>query len=365
VESILFSPIPIGTTLVFPNRFIRAATHEAMMTADGMVTEPLIRYYRELAKGNIGLIITGFAYVHRSGQSALKQGAIADDRFIAGYRRLTEVVHAEGGRCALQIVHGGRQSSPELIGGIPMAPSVVKDTWANVTPREMTVADIETAIDAFVQAAQRAHAAGFDAVELHAAHGYLLSEFISPYTNRRQDAWGGSTERRCKIIVHIIEGIKDLVGTDFPLLVKLNSEDGVPGGLTIEESVKVARVLDAAGIDAIEVSGGIREAQGFSSRKDISTIEEEGYFVPAAAKIKAAVGVPVAVVGGLRSLSLMEEIIVSGKADLISMSRPFINEPDIVLKFQRGETAKSECLSCNLCYNPEGIRCAETNKNLA
>jgi 2,4-dienoyl-CoA reductase-like NADH-dependent reductase (Old Yellow Enzyme family) len=358
MKSILFSPITIGTSLRLPNRFIRSATHEGMMSSEGSVTQQLIDYYRVLANGGIGLIITGFAYVHPHGQSAPKQGALYDDRFIEGYRRLARVVHTQGGRCALQIVHGGRQASPELIGRTPFAPSAVTEKATGITPQEMTSSDIDFVIESFIHAAERARAAEFDAVELHAAHGFLLSQFISPYTNRRRDAWGGSTKRRCRILVHIIKGIRDLVGEDFPILVKLNSEDGIPAGLTVEESVKVARLLDEAGVDCIEVSGGIREAGGFSSRDNIDSAEKEGYFVPAAAQIKSAVSVPVAVVGGLRTFRIMEDVVASGKADLISMSRPFISEPDLVLKFRRGEITKAACLSCNNCYAPEGIRCA-------
>lgn len=356
--SVLFTPYRIGT-LMLENRFIRSATHEYMASDDGFVTDQMLRFYRRLARGRIGLIIPGFAYVHPCGKSSPRQTAIYDDRFIAGHQRLVDVIHDEGGKVALQIVHGGRQCAPEHCGCTPLAPSAIEDTSVGLVPQALTEHEILEIKDAFVRAAERARRAGFDAVQLHCAHGFLLSEFISPHTNRRTDKWGRSTENRTHLIVEIVHEIRHALGREYPVLVKLNSEDGLKrGGLTPRESVKVARLIGQAGIDAIEVSGGIREAGAVAARLNILSPEKEAYFRKAAAKIKAATGLPVALVGGIRSRGVMESLIDSGTADFISMSRPFIREPDLVVKMQDQNKQLADCISCNGCFDPNGIRCA-------
>lgn len=356
--SVLFNAYPIGT-LTLENRFIRSATHEYMASEDGFVTDQMLRFYQRLARGRIGLIIPGFAYVHPRGKSSPRQAAIYDDRFIPGYERLVDVIHREGGKVALQIVHGGRQCEPEQCGGTPLAPSAVEDPSVGMVPQALTEQEILEIKDAFVRAAERVRKAGFDAVQLHCAHGYLLSEFISPHTNRRTDKWGGSTENRTRLIVEIVREIRLTLGRDYPVLIKLNSEDGLKrGGLTPRESVKVAQLIAKAGIDAIEVSGGIREAGAVAARRNILSPEKEAYFRKAAAKIKATTGLPVALVGGIRSRSVMESLITGGTADFISMSRPFIREPDLMVKMQDQNKQVADCISCNGCFDPNGIRCA-------
>ena len=356
--SVLFSAYRIGT-LTLENRFIRSATHEYMASEDGFVTDQMLHFYRQLARGRIGLIIPGFAYVHPRGKSTPRQAAIYDDRFIPGYERLVDVIHREGGKVALQIVHGGRQCEPEQCGGTPLAPSAVEDPSVGMVPQALTEHKILKIKDAFVRAAERVHRAGFDAVQLHCAHGYLLSEFISPHTNRRTDKWGGSTENRTRLLVEIVREICHVLGRDYPVLIKFNSEDGLKrGGLTPRESVKVARLIAEAGIDAIEVSGGIREAGAVAARLNVLSPEKEAYFRKAAAKIKATTGLPVALVGGIRSRSVMESLISGGTADFISMSRPFIREHDLVVKMQDQNKQVADCISCNGCFDPNGIRCA-------
>jgi 2,4-dienoyl-CoA reductase-like NADH-dependent reductase (Old Yellow Enzyme family) len=356
--NVLFTPYTIGT-LELQNRFIRSATHEYMASEDGFVTDKMLDFYERLARGRIGLIIPGFAYVHPSGKSSPRQAGIYDDKFIPGFRKLVDVIHREGSKVALQIVHGGRQCLPEECGGTPLAPSAVEDSSVGLVPQALMEQEILEIKDAFVRAAERVRRAGFDAVQLHCAHGFLLSEFISPHTNRRTDKWGGSTENRTRLIVEIVHGIRHTLGRDYPVLVKLNSEDGLKrGGLTPRESVKVARLIAQAGIDAIEVSGGIREAGAVAARLNILSPEKEAYFRKAAAKIKAATGLPVALVGGIRSRGVMESLITSGTADLISMSRPFIREPDLVVKMQDQNKQIADCISCNGCFDPNGIRCA-------
>jgi 2,4-dienoyl-CoA reductase-like NADH-dependent reductase (Old Yellow Enzyme family) len=226
----------------------------------------------------------------------------------------------------------------------------------------MTKEEIKATIDRFIQSSRRAKEAGFDGVQVHVAHGYLLSSFISPYTNRRQDEWGGTLANRSRIVVEIIQGIKGLLGKDYPLIVKMNSTDFLPEGLTLEESIEIAKILEKEGLDAIEASGGMAEAGKGSYWKGPFSEEEEGYFVDNASKIKRALSIPVFGLGGIRSFSVMEKIIEQGKADLISMSRPLIRDPFLIRKFRSGEIEKSECISCNKCFNPRGISCAELKK---
>jgi len=356
--NVLFTSIKIGS-ITIKNRFVRSSTHEYLASKDGEVTEKLIDVYRQLAKGGVGLINTGYTYVHPTGKSSLKQGAIYDDRFLDGWRKLVNVVHSYDAKIALQIVHGGRQTRPKFILGEPLAPSPVTDSSTGVTPKEMTVEEIEMIRDAFVDAIRRARDAGFDAVELHIAHGYLLSEFISPYTNHRTDQYGVTTENRVRIIVEILTKAREMVGRDYTIFAKLNSEDCIVGGLTIDESEKVARILAENTLDAIELSGGIAEAGAVSSRPNIDSPDKEAYFFPYAKRIKEATNLPLILVGGIRSLSVMETLINSGYVDMIAMSRPFIREPDFVNKLKSGVSHKSECISCNECFNPRGIHCSQ------
>lgn len=360
-ESILFTPIKIGP-MTIKNRFVRSATHDFMAEEDGSVSKRQLELYRQLAEGNIGLIITGHAYVLPSGKASPRQIAIYDDKFIPGLKELTKIVHQSGARIILQLSHAGRQTKERICGCQPLAPSSIYEPVYQVWPREMTLQDIEEVIKAFVQATGRAKEAGFDGVQLHCAHGYLLSSFLSPYTNRRQDQWGGSLDNRTRIILEILKGIKTKIDPDFPILVKLNSSDYLPQGLDIEEAAQVAQKLEEAGVAAIEVSGGCAESGKGSMWPGRRSEEEEGYFVPQATYIKTKLNIPVIGLGGLRTFRVMENFVASGKVDLVSMSRPFIREPDLILKFQRGEVQASACLSCNKCFNPRGIACAEIKK---
>lgn len=359
----IFDPISV-CNLELPNRFVRSATHEFMAEKDGKPTSRLGDLYEELAKGEVGLIITGYSYVLPGGQSDIYQQGIYDDRFIEPYLQITERVHRYKSKIVLQIVHGGRQASTSETYPVPMAPSAVKDGHATVMPREMTEQEIMNMIKAFTKAAVRAKKAGFDGVQLHCAHGFLLSNFISPYTNVRTDRWGGSVENRARIVTEITRYIKAQAGADFPVLVKMNATDGFrPGsqkaelGITISEAIKTAKFLEQAGVCAIEVSGGISEAGAVTIRTAITSPAKEAYFKEYSKEIKKAVNIPVMLVGGIRSLPVMEDLLKEGFADLISMSRAFICEPDLVLKLKSGEARKTKCQSCNLCFDLEGIKC--------
>ena len=359
----IFEPIKV-CNLNLQNRFVRSATQEFMAEPDGTPTGRLGDVYEELARNEVGLIVTGYSYVLREGQSDTLQQGIYDDRFIEPYREITERVHRYKSKIVLQIVHGGRQANVSAEFPVPIAPSPVRNGHSSVLPREMTDTEVLEIIEAFTKAAIRAKKAGFDGVQLHCAHGFLLSNFISPYTNTRTDRWGGSTENRARIITEIVRRIKEEVGTGFPILVKMNATDGFSAGsskakhgLDAPECVEIAKLLEKAGVCTIEVSGGIAEAGGVTIKTAINSPAKEAYFKSYSKAIKAAVGIPVILVGGVRSLSVMKDMVENGYADLISMSRPFISEPDLIPKLKSGKVSKARCVSCNLCFDPEGIRC--------
>jgi 2,4-dienoyl-CoA reductase-like NADH-dependent reductase (Old Yellow Enzyme family) len=358
IDSVLFSPIAVGGVEI-PNRFVRSATQDYMATDGGEVTDRQVDLYARLAEGEVGLVISGHAFVRPDGQASPRQLSVFDDRSVEGLARIPAAVHRFPSRVFLQIAHSGRQTKERLCGCVPISPSAVYDPVSKVMPRELASDEVRALIADFVGAARRAKEAGFDGVQLHVAHGYLLSSFLSPHTNRRADEWGGPLENRVRVIIEIQRGIRRLLGR-FPIIAKLNSSDLLPeGGLTVEESVRAAVLLEAEGLDGVEVSGGMAEAGRGSIWPGLRIPEDEGYFVDAAAKVKAAVKVPVFGLGGIRSLGTAERFVREGRVDLVSMSRPFIRDPFLVKRFREGKLAMSECISCNKCNNPRGIRCGE------
>jgi len=358
--SILLTPIDVGRVTV-PNRFVRSATHDYMAKDDGSVTDRQVGLFKELAEGEVGLIITGHAYVQPSGKASPRQIAIHDDRFVQGLARIAEAVHKHSSKIFVQLAHAGRQTKKKVCGSAPVSPSAVYDPSSRSMPREMTPAEVKNLIHDFIAAARRVRRAGFDGVQLHAAHGYLLSSFLSAHTNRRRDEWGGPLENRARVVVEIIRGIKDATGPDFSVMAKLNSTDFLERGLTPGESVEISRILEAEGLDAIEVSGGMTEAGKGSVWQGLRSEDQEGYFVENAAAIKKAVHIPVSGLGGIRTPAVAEKFVSEGRVDMISMSRPFIRDPHLVHRFREGEVTASECISCNKCFNPRGIRCAEVD----
>ena len=353
--SILFEPVKVGN-LKLKNRFMRSATYYALSDINGFIGRDSVDLMRRLAENEVGLIITGYAYVLKNGQSFPDMNGIQDDDHIPGYQEMTRAVHDAGGRIVMQIAHCGATSETVAkTGGDYMAVSLV-DNLPDYgrPPRVMTEADIEEIIDAFGQAAGRVQEAGFDGVQIHGAHGYLVAQFLSPLTNQRQDQWGGSLENRMRFVIEVFRSIKSRVDEDFPIMIKLGCKDYVTsgGGLSIEEGVQVARALEREGICLIEVSHCSLDV---SSRKKnllgITREEKEACFLPEVRAVRQATSIPLSIVGGLRSPGVMEDIIGSGAADLISICRPLIREPDLIRRWKTGDRRPADCISCGKCFN--------------
>lgn len=355
-------------SLELTNRFVRSATWEGLADEDGRVTDDLIDFLKPLAVGQIGLIIAGFAYVTESGRARPRQTGIYSDDLAPGLTRLCDEIHQSGGKIAAQLVHAGYQSDPELTGEeVPAGPSSFKIPDKEITAREMGTGEIQDLVDRFGNAAGRARKAGFDAVQLHAAHGYLLNQFLSPAFNTRGDRYGGSLLNRSRIIYEIYEAVRGETGADYPVFIKINSEDFYPGGLGLEEAVHTAANLAEMGLDGVEASGGMLwSGKMIPSRKGIATTEQEAYFRKAGYVFKNKIKAPVILVGGMRSPQIVCEILEEKHADYIALARPLIREPDLVKRWAEGDMAAAQCISCNGCYKTafedKGISCDVLNR---
>jgi len=355
----LFTQAKIGT-LVLPNRLIRSATVERMADVTGKPTDKIKMLWANLAEGGVGLIITGHMYVHPSGKASPEMAGIYSDSLVPALAECVQAVHNAGGLIIPQINHGGLRCDPSTVEEV-MAPSNIHNEL--VSPRHaraMTEAEIADAILAFGQAARRAKDAGFDGVQIHGAHGYLISQFFSPLTNQRTDVWGGSLENRTRFLREVCAEIRRQVGGTFPVVIKLGMEDGVQGGLCLEDMLLVASQLEEMGIDMIEVSGAMSGPLHSNIETRVKTVGDEAYFRPWAKLVKQRTSLPVSLVGGLRSKSVMEDVLTSGDADFISLCRPLISEPDLPKRLQHGDSEHSRCISATLCYPKnfgEGISC--------
>jgi 2,4-dienoyl-CoA reductase-like NADH-dependent reductase (Old Yellow Enzyme family) len=363
-----------GMTL--SNRFVRSATWEGMATEEGGSTPQLIALMEKLAWGGVGLIITGVANVRSDGQWVPRQLGAFKDEFIDGYKNMTKAVHNAGGKIVMQIAHGGIFANPEITGQIPLAPSKVKDSVYGKFPsgrkiptvgKEMNLEIIQEMIEDFRSAAARAKESGFDGIQFFAGHGYLLSQFLSPVFNKRTDAYGGNLENRARILLEVLKNVRMTVGQNYPILVKINSEDFLEGGLTRDESLKVCVMLCEGGVDAIELSGGTWiSGKNIPSRTKITSEEKEAYFQEASKLFKEKIDVPLILVGGIRSFHIAEQLVEEGVTDYISMCRPLIREPGLFKRWQEGNMAKAACISCNKCFDAghaeEDIYCVVERK---
>lgn len=349
------------------NRFVRSATWEGLANSDGYCSVELANLILELAKGQIGLIITSHAYVNQTGQAGIRQLGIYRDQLISSYVEMVEKVHREGSKIIMQIAHAGCRSSINLTKKQSLGPSSIEIKGCGRC-REMTKDEIFQTIEDFQKAAVRAKKAGFDGVQIHAAHGYLLSQFLSPFFNKRKDEYGGNIENRARLILEILQAIRTELGQQFAVLIKLNSEDFIEGGFTQGEMVQVSAMLESAGIDAVELSGGTSlSLSKFSSSRvgKIDSKEEEVYYRDAAKLFKEKITVPLILVGGIRSYEVALELVEKKLADYISLCRPLIREPDLIKRWQEGDIKKAACIYCNKCFVPtragKGIYCVVEN----
>jgi len=363
------------------NRFIRSATHEGLGDKDGQLMPGLAEVYTDLVKGGVGAIITGFFGVQKNGRTLQNMHMLDRDELVDAYKAITAQVNACGVPIIAQIAHGGGQVDRHVIGERPAAPSPKLYPLTMGMARALTEEEITEIIDSFVAAVERAYKAGFSGVQLHAAHGFLLQEFLSPRSNKRGDRWGGSTENRFRIIAEIIRKARDKVGK-FPILVKFSAYDGDKKGIRIEEGLRIAELFQKSGFDAIEVSCGGSE-DGFNAVRVMkipaaamlamvpwySSMSKTNKFalkillpfmvkrplplfnynVEAAEHIKKEVDLPIIVLGGLHRLADIEKIIAEQKADYVAMARPFIIEPDIANRFKSGTQKESRCINCGYC----------------
>jgi 2,4-dienoyl-CoA reductase-like NADH-dependent reductase (Old Yellow Enzyme family) len=353
-------------TMRLPNRFVRSATWEGMAHMDGSVTPRLVEIMGQLARGGVGLIISGHTYVRPEGQATPLQLGVHKDALIAGLQEMAAAVHEAGGRIVLQLAHAGHFAAEKLIGQPPLAVSDYEGL--SQTPRmEIKTGDIQDIVAAFADAARRAREAGFDGVQIHSAHGYLLSQFLCPIFNRRRDDYGGGIESRVRIHMEVIRAVREAVGDDYPVLIKMNCRDFAENGLTLEDSLQAAGLLADAGLDAIELSGGLLTGGKMSpSRPGIDSAEKEAYFKEELSAFRKAVSIPLMLVGGIRSFEVAEQLVADGMTDYIAMSRPLIREPELINRWKAGDRRKALCRSDNLCFRPAlsgaGIYCVTAER---
>lgn len=341
-----------GMTLA--SRIARSATAERLTLRDEAQCEALAAMYLALVRGGVGLIISGHIAVDPSGRVSPNMPGLYREDQIPAWRRVVEAVHAAGGRIAAQLNHGGGRCKPEVIGSGPAAGVFGGPVCVSRAPdREADPLDgapldpegVEILVSRFAAAARRAREAGFDAVQLHGAHGYLVSQFLSPLANRRADEWGGSLEGRARFARRVVQEARRAVGEGFPLGMKLGAvDDPGGGGLTADETVQVARWLETDGLDFIEISGAFHAGV---AQRHVRPGRGEAYYAPLARRFREALGIGVIAVGGFRSLAAMNGAVAEGACDLVALSRPLIRQPDLPRILARG--GESECLSCNLC----------------
>jgi len=357
----LFSERKIAN-LTIKNRLVRSATYEGSMTEDGKVTSDMLKLYKNLAEGGVGTIITGHMAVRPEGKGHHRQTCIYDDSYIAEIAKIAELVHESGTDCKIigELSYAGRQVLHDNNVAECVGPSDVPSPLLQKKARVLSIDDIQKIINYFADAIVRLNQAGYDGAQLHGAHGYLLSSFISPYTNKREDQYGGSLQNRLAILKEIINKAREKVD-DFPILIKVNCTDHIDGGIDMETFTEVAKEIEAMGFDAIEVSGGMwdclirtEEELGFfplpipEARTRINSLDKQSYFVPSAEKLD--LDIPVIVVGGHRNVENLENIINKGAVDFFSFARPLISEPDLPNRWLEGRgSEKADCVSCNSC----------------
>lgn len=320
--------------LTAKNRIVRSATWEAIANPDGTPSEQQLQIYKELAKGDVGTIITGFTSVSDTdGYLGDGMARLSDDRQIPAWKKLTDICHRYGAKVITQLALGEYVTDRSVL-----------------EPDACTTDDLYDITELFANAARRAEEAGFDGVQLHAAHNFWVSRFISPCINHRTDEYGGDQVRRTRLLLEIYETVRKEV-PDLHITMKMNCSDFRHGGLTPDDAMVTCLIMAEAGIDSIEISGNGTSVAGIRPGKD------EAYFLPFAKEFKTRSNVPVILVGGLRSPDLMNRIVEEDGIEMLSLSRPLVREPDLVKRWENGDTAPARCISCNMCYQTPGHRC--------
>jgi 2,4-dienoyl-CoA reductase-like NADH-dependent reductase (Old Yellow Enzyme family) len=370
----LFQPGRIGP-VALANRIVRAGTSETAATESGEITEELLALYEALARNQVGLIFTGHMFCHPRGRYAAHQVGIHSEAMLPGLTRLSEVVHRHGGKVFAQLAHAGSQS--RVPDNRPLAPSPVANALTGRTVDAASEEDVQEAIAAFGAGARLADEAGFDGVHIHGANGYLISEFSSPLSNRRTDQWGGSAQARDAFALAVLRTVRQAVPARMAVTFKIGIRDEAPGGMEVDEGLRRGELLAASGADAMEVSCNAMRVPSDSAKEYVavgpamalrdllfhrlfSSPHAEAYFASPARQLKRRIAKPVILVGGLRTRATMEGVLQRGDADFVAMARPFIREPDLVLKLAEGRHGQVACTSCNLCLMHEShhsLRC--------
>lgn len=336
----LFEPVPMNH-LTLNNRLLRSATWEGISNPDGSISETGYEIYDELSEGGVGGIITGFTSVMDEDHCFDAMMRLSRDDLIDQYRKLTDLIHARH---------------------IPVLPQLALGAYyengREVDINAMSIEQIESVRQAFIDAAVRAEKAGFDGVQIHMAHFFFLSRFVSPAVNHRKDLYGGSLDNRMRLVLDIMDGIRQKA-PNLHLSIKMNSSDFFEGGIDHAQALEIGKLLDQHGIDSIEVSGNGTSMPGIRAGVN------EGYFAPFAKELAEQVKVPVMVVGGLRSRYEMESILNSSNIQVLSLSRPLLREPDLPNKFREGIEDTAKCISCNLCYRSKFHQCVFRKSDLA
>jgi 2,4-dienoyl-CoA reductase-like NADH-dependent reductase (Old Yellow Enzyme family) len=374
----ILSPGKIGDVTT-RNRVVRSATSESLADERGFITDRYRRLHLRLARNHVGLIFTGHCSVHPTGRYIRGMVELSSDEHVPLLKSFTDSIHAEGVRIFAELNHAGSQSRiPDMT---PLAPSVVPNPQFHRTPREASDLEIREIIAAFGRSAARVREAGFDGVHVHAGHGYLISEFLSPLSNRRSDRWGGTLENRQRFGLQVFRAMRRAVGDDFPITWKLGLMDFVPGGLPLDEGLATAEAFDREGVDAVEGSAGLMSPAAESAvqytgvtrrraledklfHRVLAAPRPDAYFYDWARMLKQRVSAPVILVGGLRTVEVMERAISEGVADFVSLARPLIREPDLVRQIEQGFRGRFACTSCNICLMHEGVhelRCWRTS----
>lgn len=359
----LFDETQIGT-MKLKNRFFRGAFYEGLADEKGHMTPELSKIYEDLAKGGVGTIFTGYAFITADEQASPRMMGIYSDDFISEYREFTDKIHSLGANIIMQIAYGGTMSNYNIGERIIFTPSDITNELTKTSGKVMTKEDIDKLVEDYGEAALRVKKSGFDGVEIHSAHGYLLSLFLSPYYNKRNDEYGGTIENRARILFEIYQNIRKKVGKDYPIFVKLQSTDGLDnGGLTDEESIYIGKKLAELGVDAIEISGGnasikdvLKNNKG-PIRTGINSIEKESYFKNMASKLAKEVNIPVILIGGNRHFEVMDKILNTTDIQYFSLARALNAETNLINTWKIGDLKKPKCISCNGCLKSFGAKC--------